>query len=80
MSEPTSPRDELVTLLETQDEHGARRGVYDSTCRTCVKVRKQAAHLADVLIAAGWSKGDRLPWHADGWDANRAAFDLGDKP
>ncbi|WP_269304892.1 hypothetical protein [Aeromicrobium sp. HA] len=51
MSEPTSPRDELVTLLI---DYLDAREWYDGTGSTERFV--EAIHLAEVLLAAGWTK------------------------
>lgn len=60
MSEPTA-RDELVTLLS---EHVHFRGTGQCRCGSPIPFTSGAtvatwdAHLADVLLAAGWTKGD----------------------
>lgn len=69
MSEPTSPRDELVALL---GEHGSYMPLGLSLpgdprlqCRCGELTRSHGGHLADVLIAAGWSKA--LPYRVIAW-------------
>jgi len=59
LTEPTA-RDELVTLL---GEHVHGKAIGQCSCGhvTAGKGHRTAdhrAHLADVLIAAGWTKGD----------------------
>lgn len=60
MSESTA-RDELVTLL---GEHVHFRGIGQCRCGSpipfadCGPDVHWDAHLADVLLAAGWTKGD----------------------
>lgn len=59
LSEPTA-RDELVTLL-IEHVHGKAIGQCACGHVTAGKGHRTAehrAHLADVLIAAGWTKGD----------------------
>lgn len=59
MSEPTA-RDELVTLL---GDHIHGKGIGQCACGhpTAGKGHRTAVrrdHLADAIIAAGWTKGD----------------------
>lgn len=60
MSEPTSPRDELVTLLSkhhiVDHEYTADYQTVLSACRCGSKDEVHRAHLADVLLAAGYRK------------------------
>ena len=64
MSEPTSPRDELVTLLSEHEFVPSYPGSMTGSCRGChpphlrnmMGTDVYRAHLADVLLAAGWSK------------------------
>lgn len=65
MSEPTSPRDELVTLLS---EHETQPGFGRCSCGVIYgnAPAAQHTHLADVLLAGGWSKGPSIDVRATG--------------
>lgn len=64
MSEPTSPRDELVTLLS---EHETQPGFGRCSCGVIYgnAPAAQHTHLADVLLAAGYRKIPRVLFMGD---------------
>lgn len=70
--------EEIARAIEMRNEHAAARGAYDSTCGTCVRVRREAEELAAVLaplVEQAKREGAAEAWD-EGW--SQGAHDMKD--